>query len=336
MRWGVATVLILGGTAWLGAQIAGQCAAAGDQVTCLARGSVWAAPPAVTFLAVDRTRPDAYQGVADRDWDRVVDVSWQPGQVASAVEALGHHARHWTYVSSCSVYADHATPGADETAARHAPLLTDEATMADYAGAKVRCEDLVTSALGTRALLVRAGLIAGPGDPSDRFGYWVGRFALAGSGAVLIPDEPRQWTQAIDVRDLAAWIVAAGSQGAAGAVNAVGQPTDLGAVLAGAARIAEFAGTLVPVESSWLRERGVEPWAGPRSLPLWLPDPDYAGFGARDGRRAKELGLTRRDLDQTLRDTLIDERARGLGRDRRAGLTRHEELALLEAWAAGR
>ena len=74
----------------------------------------------------------------------------------------------------------------------------------------------------------------------------------------------------------------------------------------------------------------MQPWAGPRSLPLWLPLPEYAGFGSRSDARALALGLQRRPLESTLADVLVDERSRGLDRPRRAGLTREEELALLQ------
>ena len=74
----------------------------------------------------------------------------------------------------------------------------------------------------------------------------------------------------------------------------------------------------------------MQPWAGPRSLPLWLPLPEYAGFGSRSDARAVSLGLERRSLEATLADVLADERARGLDRPRRAGLTRAEEVDLLQ------
>ena len=68
---------------------------------------------------------------------------------------------------------------------------------------------------------------------------------------------------------------------------------------------------------------------GPRSLPLWLPDPGWRGFNARDGGRARAAGLTTRPLEETLADTLAWEQARPVDHERRAGLTPDEERALL-------
>lgn len=54
----------------------------------------------------------------------------------------------------------------------------------------------------------------------DRFGYRPAR--LHRGGRVLVPTLADRWTQVIDVRDLAAWIAAAGPAGLTGAVDAVG------------------------------------------------------------------------------------------------------------------
>ena len=104
-------ILVLGGTAWLGGEIARRALERGHQVTCLARGRAGSAPVGATFVAADRDLPTAYGQVSGQDWDVVVDVSWQPGQVRGALEALADRARHWVYVSSGSVYAEHARHG---------------------------------------------------------------------------------------------------------------------------------------------------------------------------------------------------------------------------------
>jgi nucleoside-diphosphate-sugar epimerase len=323
------TLLILGGTAWLGRELAAQAAAAGIAVTCLARGESGPVPDGVTLVAADRSRAGAYDGVGGRRWDAVIDVSWQPDHVGSALDALAEEAAHWTYVSSGSVYSDTRTPGLDEGAELVAPMLAGPATVEDYGPAKAGCEALVSAALGERALLARVGLIGGPGDPSDRFGYWVSRFALARDQAVLVPDEPALSTQVVDVRDLATFLLACAGTGASGPVNVVGEARRLPEVIDASARVAGFAGQAVPVSSTWLADHDVQAWSGPRSLPLWLPLPEYAGFGSRSDARAVALGLARRSLETTLADVLADERTRGLDRPRRAGLTRVEESDLL-------
>lgn len=321
--------LILGGTAWLGRELARQAVARGDDVTCLARGDSGPVPDGARLVGADRDALGAYDGLRGQSWDAVVDVSWQPSQVASALDALADAAAHWTYVSSVSVYARDDLPGADESAERVPPLAAGEADLSTYAEAKVRCEDLVTASCADRALLARAGLIVGPGDPTDRFGYWVGRLALAGDGPVLVPAEPRPPVQVIDVRDLAAWILATAPGAVIGPRNAVGPVQAFTDVLAAAEPIAGFTGRVVPATAEWLVEQGVSPWSGPRSLPLWLPMPEHAGTMARSRDAAVRDGLAGRPLAATLVDTLADERSRGLARDRRAGLGRDEELALI-------
>lgn len=323
-------LLILGGTAWLGGEVARQAVARGDEVVCLARGADGGVPDGASLIKADRGRPDAYAEVADTDWDVVLDVSRQPGQVRGAVRTLAARARHWVFVSTCSVYADHSRPGVDESDGLLPALAGDVATVEQYGEGKVACEQACREALGDRVVLARVGLIGGEGDFSDRFGYWPGRFAR--SGPVLAPaidDEP---TQTIDVRDLAAWLLLACDERLTGPYNVLGEQVRFGDLLSAAREVAGYDGEAIQADSDWLQAQGVEPWMGPRSLPLWLPGDDHAGFMSRSDARAVADGLVRRPVAETLAAALTEERARGLDRtDRKAGLSPAEERDLLAA-----
>jgi 2'-hydroxyisoflavone reductase len=329
-------ILVLGGTAWLGGTIATTALERGHEVTCLARGEAGPVPDGARLVRADRGDPAAYDEVLDTEWDEVVDVSWQPGFVRSALAALGHRARHWSYVSSCSVYADQSRPGNDERAALLPALDGDVASREQYGEAKVACEQLAQADVGDRLLVARSGLIGGPGDISDRTGYWPARFARAATGSepVLVPDDPDVPVQIIDVRDLAGWLVACGEAGWTGVFNASGPVLRLVAALDLAQSVAGYAGPVVRADPDWLVEQGVEEFMGPESLALWLHDPEWAGFSSRDTAAINRTGLVTRPLEETFADVLPWERARGLDRPRKAGLSAAREQALLAAWSA--
>ncbi|MDW4573069.1 NAD-dependent epimerase/dehydratase family protein [Microbacterium sp. M3] len=318
-------VLVLGGTGWLSGRIAERWLDAGAAVTCLARGGR-EAPYGATLVVADRGAADAYTQVENRDWDEIVDISSNPAHVAGALDALKDRTRHWTYVSTVSVYASNESAGDDEGAELLSPAGPDQDE--DYGRAKARAEASVRAAFGHRAAVVRPGLIVGPGDPTDRFGYWVGRLALAGDADVLVPDTAGRGAQVIDVDDLAEFAQAIGRERWTGVVNAVGDPVDLDRLLAEAREAARHTGALVPAADAWLEEHGVAYWMGPRSLPLWLPA-GTPGFWTRSNAAYRLLGGGLRPVRDTLERTLADERARGLDRPRRAGLPRADELTLL-------
>ena len=334
----MSTVLVLGGTSWLGGTIAAAAVADGHDVTCLARGRSGAFPAGVHVATGDRDTPEAYAALPrSSSWDLVVDVARQPLHVRSALRALADRARSWVFVSSASVYARHDEPGAAEGAALLPALNADVGTPEEYGEAKVACEQAVVAARGPAALIVRSGLLVGHGDPTERFGYWPGRFALAAQDGqpVLVParrERPVQW---LDVDDLARWLLAAGLAGVTGVYNATGPSTPLGAVLAAAARMAGFRGRVLAASDDDLRAEGIQEFMGARSLPLWLAEPGWSAFQDRDATRAAAAGLRCRDLDDTLADALAWERLLGLGRDRdRAGLNRADELVVISRLAS--
>lgn len=308
----------------------------------------------VTLFNRGMTNPELFPGLerltGDRDgdlgplrgrsWDAVVDTSgYVPRVVRLAAELLADSVAHYAFVSTISVYADTGTPGIDETA----PVLeltdeTDENVAANYGALKAACERVVRGAFAERSVIVRAGLIVGPHDPTNRFTYWVTR--LAAGGRSLAPEPRTQPVQLIDVRDLSRWMLRALKQSVSGVYNVTGPaaPLTLNDTLETIRRATSGGAELVWVDEAWLVEQGVEPWS---ELPLWLAptiNPEYRGFLAVDIRRALDAGLTLRPLEQTAAATLEWARAepasaQGPSARKPAGLAAARERELLERWS---
>lgn len=330
-------VLILGGSGWLGYAIAELATRAGHHVTCVVRRTT--VPAGVRLVQADRDQGDALSSLATSRWDAVIDLARQPGHVRRAVRDLHRVADRYVFVSTCSVYASQAEIGAEEDAALLPPLVADDmASPEEYGSAKVACEDAVLEAFGDlRSVIVRPGLIGGPGDPSGRTGYWALRFAKPSNpeGRVVVPDAPELPTAVIDARDLASWIVRLAEGTAVGVFDAVGESVLFPEHLAIARSVAGRSGLAVLAPEDWLLERGVAQWSGPRSLPLWLADRDWYGMSTRPSARAKAAGLTLRPLADTLADSLARDLDHGRELGEGAGLTDGEENALLTELHAG-
>ena len=323
------TLLVLGGTQWLGREVAAQAIARGYDVTCVARGESGAVPAGAELLRTDRSQANAYGQLAGRRFDFAVEVSWEPRFVAEAVAALADHVGHWTYVSTISVYDESAPPNT-ESSPRVEGIGWDEMADNRYSAAKVACEDATLAARD--AFIPRPGIIGGPGDVSDRLTYWPNRAALAGDGPLLVPDASAGFVQVIDVRDLAAWMLDAAQAGVTGPANAVSPTYSIAQVVEAARVAAGHTGEMVPVSSEFLLEHGVRQSGGAGSLPLWTArKPGLVGMGEHSWERYAHTGGTWRTLEQTVADVMVQERERGIGRPLVSEITRDRELELIAA-----
>ncbi|MEV6415739.1 NAD-dependent epimerase/dehydratase family protein [Kribbella sp. NPDC051718] len=323
-------ILILGGTAFLGRELATQGLARGHAVTCLARGESGSVADGATLVAADRSRPDAYDAVRGKEWDAVFEVSWQPGFVREALAAV-QGAKHWTYVSTGNVYAAFDVPGADESAPLREATDLEVVDRELYGEAKVACELASIAAVGDRLVIARAGLIGGPGDASDRGGAWVARAARAPEEPLLVPDTPDLATSVIDVRDLASWLLDNAERGTTGTFDTVGPVVPFGEWISLVREVGGHTGPVVLASQEWLEEQKVEQYMGPESIAMWITTPGYEGWSNRSGAAAAAAGLKHRPRKEFLIDTLAWERELGLDRERKAGLSPARERELIEA-----
>ena len=332
-------ILILGGGVFLGAAVLDSALDRGHELTVFNRGRArgdW--PAGVEAIAGDRS---ADLGLLEgRKFDAVVDTcGYAPADVKKSARALRDNAIY-CFVSSISAYKSfiHAPVRETDRLADFDAIDPAERDLAHYGPQKAACEAEVWDVFGERGLVVRPGLIVGPGDRSGRFSHWPWR-AMEG-GEMLVPDlgeeEPLQF---IDVRDLGAWIVRLLERGERGAFNATGPangpPCTWADLVAACQDEAAERGApelkVTPVAESFLLDQGVEPWS---ELPLWLPSEDVENHAHSrvEIQRAERTRLTTRPLEQTVA-AVMDEGVPAAEDARRRGkLTRAREAKLLALW----
>jgi 2'-hydroxyisoflavone reductase len=332
-------ILILGGTGFTGPYQVRYALRRGHKVTTFNRGKTHPGelPSEVEQLIGDRNgKLDALKG---RKWDVVIDnPTTLPAWVRDAAEILKGNVDRYVFISTISVYAD-TSKGVDETA----PLAkyegadpykeTLEAMKASgyktYGPLKALSEQEAEKWFPGKTLIIRPGLIVGPGDETDRFTYWPVR--LDRGGEVLAPGAPTDPVQFIDARDLAEWTIRMAENRETGIYNATGpaKPLGIGEMLdqiKGALKSdAKF--TWVPAEC--LKEQKVEAWS---DMPVWAGD--ELGLARTNINRALGKGLTFRPLTETARDTLSWFKSQPQDRQSKmkAGITPEREAEVLAAW----
>jgi 2'-hydroxyisoflavone reductase len=363
-------LLILGGTHITGPFLVRMALDRGHTVTVFNRGKtekrIGALPDGVEKLLGDRD-PKIGDGLkalqGDRTWDAVVDTSGQfPRIMRASNELLAKRVGHYTYISSISAYKSPVPKNSDESA----PLATLDdpetedmgADFHNYGGLKAACEKVVEGAFSGRCAIVRPTFISGPGDETDRFGYFPIR--VSRGGEMLCPGTPSDPMQFIDSRDLAAWLLHISENSVSGVYNAAGPhpACTIGELLRISKEVSKADTTFTWVPGDFI-DKPLAPAESPkRGMSIWVPpDGEEGGMSTVKIDRALGAGLKLRPVRETVKDTLAWWPQEVARRERvgnemvaqakkdgklephlpdphelRAGPTPEEEKALLAAW----
>ena len=340
-------ILFLGGTGFTGPHQVRYALSRGHKVTVFNRGKTHPGelPKEAEQLIGDRNgQLDALKG---RTWDVAVDIPTSiPVWVRDAAQILKGNVDRYVFISTISVYSDNSKPGMDEMGplAKYEGADAMKETQATlkasnyrlYGPLKALSEAEAEKWFPGKALIIRPGLIVGPGDETDRFTYWPVR--LARGGEILAPGNPTDPVQFIDARDLAEWTIRMAEQGTTGIFNATGPKSTLtmAQMLDGIKKVTKTDAQLTWVDADFLAAQKVSAWS---DMPVWVPPRgDEAGFSRISVKKALDKGLTFRSVPDTTQATLDWFRKQPADRQAklRAGIKPEREVEVLAAWHASK
>lgn len=342
-------ILILGGTGFIGPHMVREALRRGHAVSLFNRGRTNRSMfPDLELLVGDRD--NGLDALVGGQWDAVVDNSgYVPRHVRDSAKLLSSAVSHYIYVSSVSAYA--AMSGNLTAADYHdvdmpnteydSPLATmpdetvEEVSSETYGPLKVLCERAVTEEIGeNRTTILRPTWVAGPGDNTDRFTYWPVR--MSRGGEMLVPGDPADRIQIVDVRDIATFVVDSLEKKITGIYNMVNPPGtySMGQYMTDCQAVTASDATLTWVDDAFIEATGLH---ASGDLPIWGPvSGDTRSDAIVNGDRSFAKGMKTRPPRETIRDimvwwkTLPEERRNNM----RAGLSAEREAEMLAAWHA--
>ncbi len=257
----------------------------------------------------DRTSPGDLRKLAGAGpWDAVIDTSssdLSPRDVLLATSALRDRTDRWVHISTVSVYAGWPhEPLTEDSARLECPPDADatfgytgpDGSPTEYGFQKAGGERAVTEVFGERSVILRPGVILGPGEYVGRLPWWLGRAHRGGQMLAPAPAERR--IQPVDVRDVARFALdqAAGEGG--GAFN-VAHPEGISFsdFVTACLEVTGGAGRPVWAAPEQLVRHGVTQWT---ELPMWRT---HSGVWSVDSAKAGAAGLRCRPVRETITDT---------------------------------
>lgn len=302
-------ILVLGGSWFLGRAIAQQGVDRGWDLWTFSRGRSGSDVPGVRAVRGDRKVHSDLKRLADAgEWDAVIDTSsadFAPRWVLAGARALEPVSRRYVYVSTVNAYRGWPTePLTEASELLDAPADADEEFGRDgpaathYGVRKAGSERAVIDSYGPdRVVILRPGVILGPGEYVGRLPWWLRRAERGGT--VLAPGAPDKSIQPVDVRDVARFVLDRAAAGTGGAYNVaapIGRET-MGGLLTACLDVTGNGGVLRWAPDQTLIEHGVRQWT---EFPLWRTS---AGAWAVDSTSAQAAGLRCRPLAETVADT---------------------------------
>ncbi len=306
------SVLVLGGTEFLGPQVVLAALDAGYDVTLFNRGITH--PELFPMLRklrgtrnVDPTKENL-GALSTGRWDAVIDV-WpsEPEMVTSAATLLHDRTDHYVYVSSIAAYdvKNYAHVGTAEDATVRVFAGHED----DYGARKAESERRLQALIGPKLTIVRPGAIEG--SPSWCSGgimeTWLSR-AIDGRRHIG-PGDGTDPIQLVDVKDVGSFITQAIAKRTFGTFNLVRAWVPLREHVQHCREVTHSEAEFVWIPLSFLSAHGLPPNpvigdGKPQFFTGWIPNPAIKGLYQISNRKALATGWRPRDFAATATDTL--------------------------------
>ncbi|MFT7618261.1 MAG: 2'-hydroxyisoflavone reductase [Planctomycetota bacterium] len=327
-------VLIIGGTSLIGPHVVATLKKRGHEITLFNRGRT----NTHLFPELEKLRGDRNKDLSalkGRKWDVVIDnCGYFPKQIRKSTAVL-KDSGFYMFISSVSAFANaHLEDTNDNSPLGKIdnPEEQERITGANYGPLKACCERETTKAFPGQSVIVRPGLIVGPGDSSDRFTYWPTRSARGGE--MLAPGKPEWGTQFIDVRDLADWMVHLCEKKTLGTFSALGpnKPLPFGDLLESCKRTSQSDAKFLWMTPEFMKANKISAWG---DMPLYVHPSDNMKRPAMiSNKTSVAAGLKFRPVDETTKATLDYHLSRDKTRKFRAGISAKREAEVIKIWHA--
>ncbi|SDR30903.1 NAD-dependent epimerase/dehydratase family protein [Pseudovibrio sp. Tun.PSC04-5.I4] len=192
------SLLVIGGSGFVGAALVPMLLSRGYTVTLLNRGS--RPIPGTAQLTADRNDLKAMQRVAQK-FEAVIDTSaYTKRQAEIAFSVFGHHAKKWIHLSSAAVYKetrDHLPSEKD--------CIGGAAVWGEYGREKSAADHFLLNQDITQAVAIRPPYLYGPNNDIDREQFVWAR-ALT-KRPIILPADGQTKLQFLHEDDLASFIL---------------------------------------------------------------------------------------------------------------------------------